>query len=172
MSSPPLNTTSHARGRAWLARTVAASALLLPLLAAGAPVVPDKNISTISDLAFGRLIAAGGGAVTVAPSGSRTRTGAVVLLASSATPARFAVTSQNPTNDNKIYVLTLPPNGSVSLVSGANSMGVTNFISNFPAGSPLPPGNQTVRVGATLQVAPNQPPGTYSGSFNVTVEYQ
>ena len=171
MSLPPLNTTRHARGRAWLARTAAASALLLPLLAAGAPAVPDKNISTTSDLAFGRFVAAGGGAVTVAPSGSRSRTGSVVLLASSATPARFAITSQNAGNDNKIYVITLPPNGSVSLVSGANSMALNNFVSNFAAGSPLPSGNQTVRVGATLQVAPSQPPATYSGSFNVTLEY-
>ena len=141
-------------------------------MAAGAPAVPDKNISTTSDLTFGRFAASGGGAVSVALSGTRTRTGAVVLLASSAGPARFAITSQNPGNDNKIYVLTLPPNGSVSLVSGPNSMALTNFVSNFPSGSPLPPGNQTVRVGATLQVAPNQPPGTYTGSFNVTLEYQ
>jgi hypothetical protein len=95
-----------------------------------------------------------------------------VLLVSNASPASFTIGSSHPGNDNRIYVLTLPPNGSVSLVSGANRMAVNNFVSDFPASSPVPTGSQTVRVGAALQVAPNQAPGNYTGSFPVILEYQ
>lgn len=166
-----MNTTKQTGGRAFLLRTAALAALLPPLAGAAAPPVPPKNISTTGNLAFGRFAAAGGGSVSVAASGLRTRSGSVVLLASSAAPASFSVGSSNG-NDNKVYVLTLPADGSVQLVSGANRMPVNQFVSNFTAGSPLPSGVQTVTVGASLQVSPSQAPGAYSGNFNVTLEYQ
>lgn len=133
--------------------------------------MPAKNIVNTSGLSFGRFVAASGGAITVAPSGVRSRTGAVVLLNSPTSAATFGISQNGQGNDNKIYVLTLPPNGSVTLVSGANQMAVNNFISN-PTGMPLPSGAQRVTVGATLQVGPNQAPGTYAGTFRVTLEYQ
>lgn len=151
---------------------MAGCALLLPAMAAAAPPVPAKNINNTGSLGFGRFVAAGGGTVNVALNGARTRSGGVVLLASSATAASFTVGDNNNGNDNKVYVLTLPPNGSVTMASGANRMAVNNFSSSFTAGSPLPNGMQTVTVGAVLQVAPNQAPGAYSGSFNVTLEFQ
>ena len=134
--------------------------------------MPDKYLTNTASLGFGRFAASGGGAIGVNVNGARTRSGSVVLLASSTSPASFTISSKNPGNDNKIYVLTLPANGSVSLVSGSHSMAVNNFVSDYPAGSPLPAASQTVRVGAVLQVAPNQAPGSYTGSFNVTLEYQ
>lgn len=148
----------------------AAAALLLPTPAAAAPAVPPKNISNTGSLGFGRFAAASGGTIRMGVGGARSHTGGVVLLPSSATPASFSLASQG--NDNKVYVLTLPANGSVALASGPNRMPVNDFVSNFTSGSPLPSGTHTVIVGATLQVAPNQGPGTYSGSFNVTLEYQ
>ena len=147
-------------------------ALLLACSAAAAQSVPAKNIATTSNLGFGRFIATSGGAVTVTPTGARTRTGAVLLLPSPAGPATFLISKNGNGNDNKVYVLTLPPNGSVSLTSGANQMPVNNFTSNVPTGAPLPSNTQQANVGATLQVGPNQAPGTYSGSFQVTLEYQ
>jgi hypothetical protein len=33
-------------------------------------------------------------------------------------------------------------------------------------------GGATLAVGATLVVAPNQPPGNYSGSFSIIVNHQ
>lgn len=131
-----------------------------------------KSISNTGSLSFGRFVAGSGGAVTVAIGGARSRTGGVVLLASNSSPASFSVGDNNNGNDNKVYVLTMPANGTVSLASGANRMAVNNFASSFTAGSPLPSGAQTVTVGATLQVSPGQAPGAYSGSFNVTLEFQ
>lgn len=123
-------------------------------------------------MAFGRFAAVGGGSVTIGIDGARTRVGTVVLLPSAAAAAAFSVGSNNNGNDNKVYVLTLPANGSVSLASGPNRMPVNYFSSSFRPGSPLPSGVQTITVGATLQVASQQAPGSYSGNFNVTLEYQ
>lgn len=165
-----MNTTKHPGGLACAA--AAAAVLLLPAAAAAAPPVPAKNISNTGGLVFGRFAAAGGGAVSVGIDGVRSRSGGVVLLSSTAAPASFSVGSSNQGNDNKVYVLTLPSNGSVSLVSGANRMPLNNFVSNVAPGSPLPTGVQTVTVGATLQVSASQAPGNYAGNFNVTLEYQ
>ncbi len=121
-------------------------------------------------MGFGRFVPATGGAIQVDVNGARTRTGGVVLLASSASAARYTISSMG--NDNRVYILTLPANGSVALTSGARSMALNNFVSNAPPGGLLPGGAQTITVGATLQVAPNQGPGNYAGAFQVTLEYQ
>ena len=126
-----------------------------------------RSISTTGNLAFGRFVA-GSGTVSVAVNGARTRTGTVILLASSASAASFRITG----NDSKITILTLPANGAVSLVSGANQMPLTAFVSSLPAGGVIPTGQQNVSVGATLQVAPSQPRGIYSGAFPAIIEYQ
>jgi hypothetical protein len=70
------------------------------------------------------------------------------------------------------YAITLPSPGVVVLTSGPNSMAVNNF-SSSPASAGVigGGGTQTLSVGATLTVGGNQATGSYSGSFNVTVEY-
>jgi hypothetical protein len=147
---------------AWLA--------LLPGALAAAPSPPPKSIANTAALGFGRFAAAGGGAVRVDQNGVRTRSGAVVLLFSSASAARFTISGIG--NDHRAYILSLPPNGTAALRSGTNNMAVTDFTSNAPPGGQLPSGAQEVSVGATLQVAPNQAPGNYAGGFRVTLEYQ
>ena len=127
-----------------------------------------RNIGTSANMAFGRFVAASGGSVTVGTAGARSRTGGVILLASSAAAAAFTISG----NDSRITVLTLPANGAVSLVSGANQMPMTNFTSSLPAGGVLASGVRSVTVGATLQVAPSQPSGNYAASFQVTIDYQ
>lgn len=146
--------------------------LLLPAVLAAGPLLAAKSIVTTGNLSFGRFAAAGGGSISIGVNGTRTRSGGVILLSSPASAARFALTENGQGHDNRIAILTLPPNGSVTLVSGADSMAVNDFVSNH-AGNGLPgPATETVSVGATLQVAPNQRPGNYSGSFQVTLEYQ
>jgi hypothetical protein len=147
---------------AWLA--------LLPGALAAAPSPPPKSIANTAALSFGRFAAAGGGAVRVDQNGVRTRSGAVVLLFSSASAARYTISGIG--NDHRAYILSLPPNGSVALTSGPHSMAVLDFAGNAPPGGLLPAGAQEVSVGATLQVAPNQAPGNYAGAFQVTLEYQ
>ena len=143
---------------------------LLPAWLAAAPSPPAKTITNTASMSFGRFAPAGGGAITVDINGARTRSGAVVLLSSSASAATYTINGIG--NDNRIYILSLPPNGAVVLASGANAMSVNNFVSNTPPGGMLLTGPQNVSVGATLQVAPGQLPGNYSGAFQVTLEYQ
>jgi hypothetical protein len=149
---------------------VALLALMAGPPAAADPTPPAKSIVNTAALAFGRFAAAGGGGVSVDPNGVRTRSGAVVLLMSTPSPARYIIGSMG--NDNRIYILTLPPNGSVVLSSGAQTMALNNFVSSLPPGGLLPGAAQNISVGATLQVAPGQRPGNYSGAFQVTLEYQ
>ena len=134
--------------------------------------MPPRHITNNASLTYGRFVPAGGGTITVSPAGVRTRTGGVVLLMSTAGAARFTIGEKNPGNEHRAYIVTLPPNGTVALVSGANRMPVNHFVSSGPAGGTLPARTHTLSVGATLQVAPNQPRGVYSGTFPVTLEYQ
>ena len=124
-------------------------------------------------LDFGRFVAAGGGSVTLSPAGLRTRSGAVVLLTSpNAGQAVFNVSRNGSAGANRAVSITLPANGSTRLTSGANSMAVGSFFSS-PATLPsIPNGGTTLAIGATLSVAPNQAPGTYSGSFSLIVNFQ
>jgi Domain of unknown function (DUF4402) len=139
-------------------------------------------ITNSAGLAFGSFVAGAGGTVTVSPLGVRTNTGGVVLIpAGGGAAASFNVVgrqrgaNQNP-NHTHSYSITLPANGTVTITSGANSMAVNNFVSNPPAGNgtgTLAVGTitQTLTVGARLTVAAGQAPGSYSGTFNVTVVF-
>jgi hypothetical protein len=126
-------------------------------------------VTATSNLAFGRFVAGAGGALKVAPNGERSASGGVVLLASPASAASFSVPAGA---SGQQLILTLPPDGSAALVSGAERMPLTGFVSNRPPAGVLTTGAQSVSVGATLQVAPRQASGNYSGTFQITVEYQ
>jgi hypothetical protein len=52
-------------------------------------------------------------------------------------------------------------------------MALNGFVSSpSPGGILSGGGNQLLSIGATLSVGSNQTPGSYSGSFNVTVTYE
>ncbi|MCM3875970.1 MAG: DUF4402 domain-containing protein [Thermoanaerobaculia bacterium] len=126
------------------------------------------SLTKITDLAFGDLTAgASAGTVRIAPNGNRTRTGGVTLLASTFDNASFTVATPS---GNRGYTIILP--GSATLTSGGGfTMTVDTFRSN-PSGSGTTNAatrTQTLNVGATLQVGANQKPGTYMGTFTVTV---
>jgi hypothetical protein len=143
-------------------------ALSLPVLLAAGAAMAAKTIITTNNMSFGRFVAAGGGAISLGADGTRSRSGTLILLPSASSPAGFNVLGR----DNKVTILTLPSNGSVFLTSGANRMPLNQFVSNLPPGGVLQAGAQAVTVGASLQVAPNQARGSYSGAFQVIVEYQ
>jgi hypothetical protein len=127
------------------------------------------TVSNPQALAFGKFAAGSGGTVTIGPSGARSHGGSVVLLPSAGgSAAQFGVSGEPSTS----YAITLPANGTVHLASGANSMAVNSFSSSPNAVGQLSlGGSQTLSIGATLNVAGNQPPGNYSGSFNVSIDY-
>ncbi|MHB8914705.1 MAG: DUF4402 domain-containing protein [Thiobacillus sp.] len=126
-------------------------------------------ISNTGSLAFGKFVAGSGGTVVVSANGVRSASGGVMLVPSGAgVAAQFAVSG----DPNLTYAISLPANGMVSLTSGANSMAVNSFTSSPSlTGTLSAGGTQTVSVGATLSVGSNQAIGNYSGSFDVTVNY-
>lgn len=121
-------------------------------------------------LAFGSFApGVSSGTVTVSAAGVRNSGGGVFLVPSgSGSVASYTVSGTS----SATYAVTLPSNGVVVLTSGPNSMAVNNFASS-PVGAGLigGGGTQTLTVGATLSVGSNQATGSYSGSFNVTAEY-
>jgi len=127
-------------------------------------------ISNTQALAFGKFVAGSGGSVTVnAASGVRSASGGALLIASGGgAAAQFNVTG----DANLTYAISLPADGVVSLASGANTMTLNTFTgSPSGTGTLSGAGTQTLSVGATLAVGSNQAVGSYSGSFDVTVNY-
>ncbi len=73
---------------------------------------------------------------------------------------------------NASYTITLPLNNTVVLMDAdSHTMALTSFTSSPSSGLLSSGGAQTIRIGATLVVSNSQPPGSYSGTFNVTVNY-
>lgn len=128
------------------------------------------SISNLQALTFGKFAAGSGGTVTVSPGGARSATGGVILLSSGSGSAASFRVSGDP---GLTYDIVLPPDGRVQLANGTGqTMPVNSFTSN-PAGAGQLDlsGAQTVTVGATLTVGAGQVAGSYSGSFDVTVDY-
>ena len=126
-------------------------------------------ISNTGALGFGKFVARSGGTVVVSATGVRSVSGGVMLVPSgSGAAAQFAVSG----DPNLTYSISLPADGVVALASSTNSMAVNTFTSSpSSTGTLSAGGTQTVSVGATLNVGSNQAIGNYSGSFNVTVDY-
>ena len=134
-----------------------------------ATVVTPIAIVNTAGLNFGSFSSATAGTVVVAPNGTRTQTGGVLLVNSVNSPA---AASFNVTGEGTLtYAITLP--GSAVTINGPSSstMSVATFTSNPSGTGTLTAGAQTLTVGATLTTGVSQTTGAYSGTFDVTVEY-
>lgn len=86
--------------------------------------------------------------------------------ASTAGSSRWNVTGI----ENAPFVITLPTEATLS--NGTDSMTVTNFQHSGGSTPSLgATGSRNFTVGATLSVGGGQPPGAYTGTFDVTVNY-
>lgn len=144
--------------------------LLLLLAKAAFSQVASMTINNTRGLSFGSFVAGSGGTVTVSAGSERSATGAVILLPStSGQSAQFTVQG----DPNATYTIELPADSTVVLTGPGADMALTNFTSQpSGAGGQLDlTGSQVLSVGATLQVGGNQVSGSYSGSYNVTVNY-
>jgi len=152
-------------------KVVPAAVRLLALLAVVAtPTASTQTINGVTSLSFGSFIAGSGGAIAVSPAGVRMPTGGVITVGQGAgvAAAQFTVTG----TANATYSITLPASNTVELSDGnGNVMALNSFVSSPAATGTLMGGSQVIRIGATLVVRPNQPPGSYAGAFNVTVNY-
>jgi len=134
-----------------------------------APISASNTGST--NLNFGTISRSSvAGTVIITADGQRSSTGGVSILTSSLfTAAPFAVSGENSAGFN----LTLPDNDDVKMTrtGGTEEMEVTDFTHN--SGLALSSsGSATFSVGATLHLDADQVAGDYTGSFNVTIDYQ
>lgn len=150
---------------------------------AQAVVVEPLALIKIRDLNFGRIAAQPtAGTVTVNPNtGACTATGGVVSVGNCGYAEfggqgvrRMRMRITLPTT------ITLTGPGGATMTASNFTLGLAPDVIQVPGPGNSPPryeiasstGIYTFRVGARLNVATNQAPGVYNGSFVVTVQYQ
>lgn len=148
---------------------------------AEAVVVQNLTFVKVDDLAFGRVVpGTTAGTVVLAPNGSRTSTGGVRLASGgSMQPASFA----GKGSFNQQVTIRLATNTTtLNRVGGGGTMTVDTFIIGSTPTAQITTTPRTFRisnssgiflfpVGATLRVKANQAPGTYTGTFSITINY-
>lgn len=139
------------------------------------PALPQRTITVqvTQAIHFGTFCAIGGngGTITVGYDGSRTSTGNISLLSISPTahPGIFEIKLCQGRNVIITFeastILTGSNGGSITLDIGPTEKGMNGAIFSTKSDcnfiTPL-------RVGGTLHVPGSAPPGTYSGSFEIT----
>ncbi len=130
------------------------------------------GITQTRALNFGAVEVTGGNSViAMSAAGSRSITsgaaGVRLIQSMPGAAASFAVTG----NPNTAVSIVLPQ--STTLTGPGAAMTVSNFVRS-PADANVTldaSGNMTVNVGASLSVNANQAPGTYNGTYTITVNY-
>jgi hypothetical protein len=133
---------------------------------ARAQIVAAVQIAQNDILDFG-VIASGAAAGTVTlPNSSNVRTcsAGLTCAGTAALRGRFTVTAAS----GNVVVLTVPATASVA--SGGNTMSIalSPSVTSFTAGA----APTVFFVGGALSVAANQAAGTYTGTYNVSADYQ
>lgn len=141
-------------------------------------LTPLSFIQT-EELHFGRIFASNAaGTVIVAPDGTRTRTGGVTLIGNDQQAAEFAGMG----SFNQRVQISLGSN-SIFLTGPGTRMRAHTFVIGSTPTAVLtttprvfriatPSGGFAFPVGATLDVNANQTPGTYRGTWTITLNYQ
>ena len=135
----------------------------------GAPAAQAQTITQNVGLSFGSFVANTGGNITLSPASGRSNTGGLFLIPqSSGSAAQFTVNG----TPSSSYTITLPADGTVLLSNGSRHMAINGFTSS-PGNTITMPlnGTQMLSVGATLTVGNTQTPGSYTGSFSVTLNH-
>ena len=139
-------------------------------------VVQPISISKTLDLNFGKFMAGASlGTVVVSTANAQSVTGGVTSSASlgaSAKAATFTVTGEPSSS----YAISYP--NTTTLTGAGAPLTLDTFTNAVDAGTvaagvgTLPvAGSHTLSVGATAHVAASQVAGVYTGSFDVTVNY-
>lgn len=147
--------------------------------AATGTVIAPITVSKSADLSFGKFAPGAGGTVTISNSGVRSFSGIVLsTIGSSPTAAQFTVTGDPDATYTIAHsgstVLTNTTGAGAETMALAKSSALTGAdvtSGNVSAGTLSAGGTQTIFVGGTLTVAANQVPGVYTGTVDVTVEY-
>lgn len=133
-----------------------------------AKVLIPITVSKSSDLGFGDVYPdiTSVGTVAIDASGNRTAGGAAALGPTAGAAAQFTVSGES----NASYVLSLPITPITLNSAASDTMLVDNFISDG-TGTLNGAGSQVINVGATLHIGAQQAPGDYTGTFDLTVNY-
>ena len=137
-------------------------------IASAAVVAPVTVAHTAGrQLSFGRFaVGTTAGTVVVAPGGGGSVTGGVGFVAGSANAADAFSARGDP--GRAIAIAT-----GAGVVSAGRSLSMTFTTRPSLATTTIPAsGTRNFTVGGTLRVGAGQAPGTYSGSYAVTVSYQ
>jgi hypothetical protein len=136
---------------------------------ASVTIIQPIGITSTANMNFANLYAKSGGAVVLGPDNTRVGQGGVELTDGKAvSTATFEVTGQA----GYTYSITLPDSDQV-LTNGTDNIIIRDFTSSLKDEGALALGSQTLSVGASLDINPNQTPGNYTspGGFNITVNY-
>ena len=135
---------------------------------ASVTVIDPIEIQTISDMNFASIDGSKGGTVILKPDNTRISRGEVILdNTAGVSAASFQIIGQKGYTFN----ISLPGND-YSLLNGRNSIRIKDFTSDLKAGNILGD-SRIVKLGATLEIAPNQESGVYTSTtpFEITVNY-
>lgn len=137
---------------------------------AGENAHDSPTLTPMSELRFGGVVACAEGTVTIAPTGARTADGGVVTLSTS--PGSAAMVRVSLPAGRGLHVM-LPDQIELRAPGHFQHVMVADrFTSSLPAHLEGGLGTtQVLAIGATLHVAPDQPPGTYSGTVPVILDY-
>jgi len=144
-----------------------------------AVVVTPLSFIEVNDLKFGTIVPSttSGGDVLLAPNGTRTATGGIVLIGNSHQTAEFA----GQGTQNQIVDISVGAN-TIWLTGPGPRMRVRRFQVGSTPTTQLTTNPQYFRisspsgifrfpVGAELRVGRNQPAGLYTGTWDITLNY-
>ena len=142
--------------------------------AAKATVVNPTGVIKVRDLRFGAFVSPIAASTiridpdgTLAPGGDVANTVDIAQPPSGRGPARFTITGEG----QRKFLVFLP--NSIRISNGTSTMTVRRFRFTTRRNNPVtdPRATYDLDVGATLDVAANQQAGVYTGTFDVTVNY-
>jgi hypothetical protein len=166
---------------AFLAKPDFAFAQFVRQAGAEASIVRPLSFIYVKDLDFGTILRGStGGTVTLSPFNVRTASAGITLVPSTTQAAEFAGWGSNNQNvDISLSANTI----TLTRIGGTQTMTMNTFIVGSTPTAQLTIVPRRFRIvsttgvfqfplGATLNIGANQMPGSYKGTFNITLNYQ
>lgn len=140
---------------------------------ATAEILSTLAITNTAGLNFGTIAVNGAGTAVVGADGNNSCSTTLVCGGTRA-PAAFRITGSDTVGVNAIVPTTATTLTYLGWTGAgaAPTMSLSSFTSYFPTGTTLVGGETNVLVGGSLAVGAAQVAGVYSGTFDVSVEYQ